>query len=100
MGLENTLPGGAAHAEAQRARATTLRGLATTMERAELTDLAGLAGPDTWHGPLADQCRDALRTMRGRFFASASGLRVAAAALERAADDLIAQPEPERGRPR
>lgn len=52
----------------------------------------GLAGPDTWSGPTALSCQDALRTLRRQLQANQQSLSDAARGLERRADLVEKQP--------
>jgi hypothetical protein len=78
----------AASAEALRARARALRGLARRVDASVLADLVRLGGDETWRGPTAFAFQtDARRADRWREDAVAS-LRRAATQLEAGAAEL------------
>lgn len=75
-------------AELLRTRARTLRRLAALVQQRVLLDLCRRAGDDTWRGPLADHCRDDLRSALRRLDAEGDELLRQAQVLERRAEEL------------
>ncbi len=65
-----------------RARATGLLTAARRIEALWWEGVLVLAGEETWRGPLAQRCRDDLRTVVSHRDAAAASLRAAATRLE------------------
>lgn len=74
-------------AAALRARATSLRRLATRLAAHDLGEVRRRAGDDVWRGPLADRCRDEVSSAQRRLDAAVDDLRRHALVLERHADE-------------
>jgi hypothetical protein len=69
-----------------------LRSVSATIDASRALTVYSLAGPDTWIGPTAEACRDALLALRRQLQASQQSLSDAARCLERRADALEQQP--------
>lgn len=72
-------------AEQLRARARSLRRLATQLNGAAALTLHQRAGEDAWIGPVADHCRDDLHAVRREIHAAHDDLITAARNLDRQA---------------
>lgn len=79
-------------ADQLRHRATTLRTLASRLQRLQLLDLHTQAGPGTWVGPSPQACADDLRARRGQLLQVADELSREARRFDRIAADLDAMP--------
>lgn len=81
------------HAQAAhlRRRATRLRGLASTIERAQAMVLDRYAGLDTWRGQRPQLCRNLLLTNQAQLHSEAEQLRWQAYLFERRAAELEVQ---------
>jgi len=73
-----------------RRRAGELRQLAATIEDVPLGDAIASAGIDTWAGPNADECRQAMTADRARLQHAGDELLTIAWYLERRAAELEA----------
>lgn len=73
-----------------RARARTLRRLASDLQQLQLLALPPLAGNETWMGPSPQRCADALRLARVAVLDRADELVHTARRFEREADELAA----------
>jgi hypothetical protein len=82
----------ATQVEHLRTRARQLRFLTDTVGASRALTVYGLAGPDTWIGPTAQACQDALLALRRQLQANQQSLTDAARGLERRADALEQQP--------
>jgi Proteins of 100 residues with WXG len=78
--------------EQLRNRARHLRSISTMIGTSHALSAHTLAGPDTWVGPTAQACLDALLTLRRQMQTSQQSLTDAARGLERRADALATQP--------
>jgi hypothetical protein len=78
------------HPAELRARARSLRTLATDLERSPVMSLDRDAGPDTWCVPRGAACLAALRTHQGHVHQAADDLRWLAHRLDLRADELDA----------
>ena len=76
-----------ATAAALRARATSLRRLATQLAERDLREIRRRSGDDVWRGPQADRCRDEVLTAQRRLDLAVDDLRRHALVLERQADE-------------
>jgi hypothetical protein len=76
------------HPAELRARARSLRTLATDLERSPVMSLDRDAGPDTWRVPRGDACFAALRTHQAHVHQAADDLRWLAHRLELRADEV------------
>ncbi len=74
-------------AAALRARATSLRRLATQLAERDLREIRRRAGDDVWRGPLADRHRDEVLIAQRRLDIVVDDLRRHALVLERQADE-------------
>ena len=75
-----------------RARARQLRHVSAQIGSCRALGLYGLAGTDTWVGPTAQSCYEALVSLRRQLQADQQSLLDAARGLERHADLLGQQP--------
>ncbi len=71
-----------------RARAAGLRSLASAISSSRALTVYRLAGPQTWVGPTAQACFDALVTLRRQLQTEQQSLRDNARRLDRQADVL------------
>ena len=77
-----------AQVEQLRVRARSLRAMAATIATSRALTVYNLAGPETWVGPTAQSCLDALVAVRRQLQAQQQSLDVTARLLERRADEL------------
>ena len=82
----------ATQVEHLRTRARHLRTVSGTIGASRALTVYSLAGPDTWIGPTAEACQDALLALRRQLQANQQSLSDAARCLERRADALEQQP--------
>lgn len=75
-----------------RTRARQLRSVSGTIGASRALTVYSLAGPDTWIGPTAQACQDALLALRRQLQANQQSLTDAARVLDRRADTLEHQP--------
>ena len=75
-----------------RTRARHLRSVSGTIGASRAVTVYRLAGPDTWIGPTAQACQDALLALRRQLQANQQSLTDAARLLERRAEALEQQP--------
>ena len=78
--------------EQLRARARRLRALADLIASSPATSIYGLAGPQTWVGPTAQSCFDALLSMSRQLEANRQALCDSARSFDRHADELERNP--------
>jgi hypothetical protein len=71
-----------------RARAADARRLASAISSSRALTVYRLAGPETWVGPTAQACCDALLTVRRQLQTQQQSLSDAARRLDRQADEL------------
>ena len=79
-------------ADLLRQRATVLRNFASRLQRLDLLDLYGTAGPGTWVGPSPQACVDDLHARRSLLLQAIEDLQHDARRFERIAADLDAAP--------
>jgi hypothetical protein len=79
-------------AEKLRATATRLRSVSTQIGACRALAVYSLAGPDTWVGPTAQSCYDALLAVRRQLEANQQSLTDSARRLERQAEAIEQQP--------
>jgi hypothetical protein len=82
----------AAQVEHLRARARHLRALSATIATTGALTVYSLAGPDTWVGPTAQSCYDALVVLRRQLQTHQQSLCDTARGFERRADELERHP--------
>ena len=82
----------ATQVEHLRTRARQLRSVSGTIGASRAVNVYRLAGADTWVGPTAQACQDALLALRRQLQTSQQALSDAARILERRADALEQQP--------
>ena len=82
----------ATQVEHLRSRARQLRSVSGTIGASRAVTVYSLAGPDTWIGPTAQACQDALLSLRRQLQANQQSLTDAARVLERRAEALEQQP--------
>ena len=82
----------ATQVEHLRTRARQLRSVSGTIGASRALTVYSLAGPDTWIGPTAQACQDALLALRRQLQANQQSLTDAARVLDRRADTLEQQP--------
>jgi hypothetical protein len=78
------------HPAQLRARARSLRSLATELEQTSAMSLERDAGPATWHGPRAEACVRSLVGLQQQVHQAADDLRWLAHRLEARAAELDA----------
>ena len=79
-------------AEKLRATASRLRSVSTRIGASRALTVYNLAGPETWIGPTAQSCYDALLAVRRQLQANQQTLTDIARRLERQADAIEQQP--------
>ena len=79
-------------AEKLRATAGRLRSVATKIGACRALTVYNLAGPETWVGPTAQSCYDALLAVRRQLQANEQTLIDSARRLERQAEAIEQQP--------
>jgi hypothetical protein len=80
------------HVEQLRATATRLRSVSARIGSSRALTVYSLAGPETWVGPTAQSCYDALQAVRRRLQENQQTLTDTAYRLERQADTIEQQP--------
>ena len=78
------------HPAQLRARARSLRSLATELEQTPAMSLERDAGPATWHGPRAEACVRSLLALQQHVHEAADDMRWLAHRLEARAAELEA----------
>jgi len=78
----------ATQVEQLRARARHVRSLSSAISTSRALTVYQLAGPETWVGPTAQACFDALLTVRRQLQTQQQSLRDIARGLDRQADEL------------
>jgi hypothetical protein len=79
-------------AEKLRATAGRLRSVSTQIGACRALTVYNLAGPETWVGPTAQSCCDALLAVRRQLQANQQSLTDSARRLERQAEAIEQQP--------
>lgn len=79
-------------AEKLRATASRLRSVSAQIGVSRALTVYNLAGPETWIGPTAESCYDALLAVRRQLQANQQTLTDTARRLERQADEIEQQP--------
>ncbi len=79
-------------AQTLRATAGRLRSVSTQIGASRALTVYNLAGPETWLGPTAQACHDALLVIRRELEANQQMLTDTARRLERQADAIEQQP--------
>jgi hypothetical protein len=79
-------------AEKLRATATRLRSVSTQIGACRALTVYNIAGPQTWLGPTAQSCYDALLAVRRQLQANQQSLADTARRLERQAEAIEQQP--------
>ena len=79
-------------AEKLRATAGRLRSVSTQIGASRALTVYNLAGPETWVGPTAQSCYDALLAVRRQLQANQQALIDSARHLERQAEAIEQQP--------
>ena len=82
----------ASHITELRASAKNLRAMSSLVAASRALTVYTLAGPETWVGPTAQSCFDALVGLRRQLQAELQSLGDTARMLERRADELEQRP--------